>query len=455
MNHHLTTDPAVDLGSAADSGYHIPVLSSHDRSRLMPDLDSIQQPADLDQLDRDGLIAFLNSGRDDTVDLWNAWREANKRPPLDLRGAALRNVELPRIDFRWCDLREVDFFDAYLQLAHFYEADLRGALLDGADLYGASFRKANLDGADLDSAIVRSVDLYEASLCDANLGEADLRKANLVRAKLCGADLRWANLAHANLRWANLRDVALSASGSLRDIDLYETNLSDLLSLRYEQLLGDNHQTSGPRRHFLRITNRLYESSISEETKGRFAEAMEVFAALKGYFEDAGDYEASNWAYIREKVMKKMLRVPRLFRWLYPRWRKTPDYQFQPDLYEWLALEFSEKIANYGNSLIRPTIWLLITIGIFALVYWRGGMLTTDPACAYVERTLAPHPGCAPTTSLLDALLFSLAAMSTIEIGAVQPFVANVGLLTSLEALVGITLTGLLGFVLGNKLRFS
>jgi len=418
-------------------------------------IDSISTAEDLNKLDTDNLIAFLTSGRDDAVELWNAWRELTSRPPLDFSGVAMRGVNLPGIDFRWMNLSAADLFESDFQGAQFYEANLSGTLFDGCYLDNASFRKADLSGACLDGASVQQADFYDATLCETDLTEADLTEARLVRTQLCGADLRWANLQNANLRWANLRDVGLSGVGSLDGIELYETAFSGILSLHYKQLLNQNRRAKGFRRFWLRISNRLYESSIREEQTGHFSEAMDVFASLKGYFEDAGDYEAANWAYIREKTMRKLWRTPKAFRWLYPRWRGHNDYRYRPDFFEWFSLEFSEKVANYGNSLLLPAFWIVILIALFAAIYWSGGMLTVTPGCSYSEVTGTYRTLCRPTYNFFDALLFSLASMSTVEIGSVRPFVANVGVLTSLEALLGITLTGLLGFVLGNKLRYS
>jgi len=42
---------------------------------------------------------------------------------------------------------------------------------------------------------------------------------------------------------------------------------------------------------------------------------------------------------------------------------------------------------------------------------------------------------------------------TTIDAGSVRPYLSHVALISSLEALLGIFLTGLAGFVLGNQLR--
>jgi hypothetical protein len=77
------------------------------------------------------------------------------------------------------------------------------------------------------------------------------------------------------------------------------------------------------------------------------------------------------------------------------------------------------------------------------------------PGCGYAELGLKWRDGCQPTRNFWDNLLFSLGAMTTTDLEDVQPYRSHLGFLMTLEALVGISLTGLLGFVLGNKLRYS
>jgi hypothetical protein len=225
----------------------------------------------------------------------------------------------------------------------------------------------------------------------------------------------------------------------MRGVKLYQTYFWGVLSLRYNQFLDEKGK-----------------STIWEETEGRFSEAKDVYKSLKGYFEDAGDYEGSNWAYVREQTMEKLMRSPRWLRWLYPHWRGRWDEEFcEPRLLEWLRLEFAEKIANYGDSLTRPVFWLGVVIVGFAALYLAMGAATATSGCGYAELSANWRAGCAPTRNLIDNLLFSLGAMTTADVGRVQPYLADIGFLMTLETLIGIGLTGLVGFVLGNKLRYS
>jgi uncharacterized protein YjbI with pentapeptide repeats len=450
----------------------------------MPSVDDVQEPGDLDGLDKDGLIAFLRSDREDKVELWNAWRwtEKGQLRPVDLKEANLRGAHLEGANLHKAHLGGVNLSEAHLEgaslsiarleeanlrrahleraslsLTHLDGADLERAYLEGADLTGArlegaslwmasmegaDLRWARLEGANLRRARLEGANLVFAHLEGADLSGAHLEGAYLRAAHLEGADLRAAYLDDANLREAHLRGVALSPVESLRGVRLYQTYFWGVLSLRYKQFLGDG---------------RAGESTIWEETEGRFSQAKDVFKTLKGYFEDAGDYEGANWAYVREQVTEKLMRVPHPLRWLYPHWRwKWNDEFCDPGLLEWLRLEFSEKIANYGTSLLRPIVCLLVVILVFTVIYLALGLVTNVSGCGYPKRIFEPPPGtCHPTHNFANNLLFSLAALTTADIAYLQPFRWWVGYLSTVETLVGIALTGLFGFVLGNKLRYS
>jgi hypothetical protein len=310
-------------------------------------------------------------------------------------------------------------------------------VLDGAHMKGASLKKASLVRASLKGASLQETDMEGA-----DLGQADLTDANLTQSLLEHANLTGVNLENAILHLATLRDVFLARASCLRGIRLYQTNFWGAMGLPYEYFLDSEGK-----------------STIWEETEGRFSEAVDVYKSLKGFYEDAGDYEAGNWAYVREQTMKKMMFAPRPVRWMYPAWRSAKAIEAgshcRPNLTRWVGLEIADQLAGYGLSLVRPLLWVLLLILVFASVYAAGGMLTSIPGCAYADLTESWRAGCAPTYNYLDALRFSLGAITTMQVGQVQPYISGVELLTSLEALMGIALTGLFGFILGNKLRNS
>src|SRR5262245_20257543 len=103
------------------------------------------------------------------VQVWNAWREANRQEVIDLSGA---------------DLSGRNFHRAYLR-----KANLSGTNFHAAHLCKATLSKANLTEANLCGACIRSAHLREANLSKANLSKADLSYSNLVDADLNDTNL--------------------------------------------------------------------------------------------------------------------------------------------------------------------------------------------------------------------------------------------------------------------------
>ncbi len=107
----------------------------------------------------------------------------------------------------------------------------------------------------------------------------------------------------------------------------------------------------------------------------------------------------------------------------------------------------AEWLCDYGESIPRVLAALTIVYVGFCLIYGLSGSLV---------RTGPTESGTVVTISdVLDLAVFSLLAMTTSGSPAIGllPRTEAVHLLTGLEALCGIFLTGLLGFVVGNRIR--
>jgi hypothetical protein len=130
-------------------------------------------------------LAILRQG----VEVWNAWRQSDKKIPVDLRNADLSNA----------DLSNANLSDAILNRANLRNADLSRSNLCRANLRRANLRRANLkfanlSNADLSFAILTDATLRGVDLSDAHLSDAILIKADLTDATLGGADFRNADL---------------------------------------------------------------------------------------------------------------------------------------------------------------------------------------------------------------------------------------------------------------------
>ena len=127
------------------------------------------------------LLKLIKQGVED----WNAWRENNPDPEVDLSTADLRGINLQSANLKNAILRE-----AKLQFVNFNKANLEGAILDKAKMQETNLQSANLSGASLKKA-----SLLDANLQFVNMENADLRKAQFNEVVLfVNANLKGANL---------------------------------------------------------------------------------------------------------------------------------------------------------------------------------------------------------------------------------------------------------------------
>ena len=110
--------------------------------------------------------------------------------------------------------------------------------------------------------------------------------------------------------------------------------------------------------------------------------------------------------------------------------------------------QFVEWLCDYGESVPRILASLTLVYVLFILLYGlTGSVVRVQETPAGTVRT--------PTVDMTDLAVFSVMDMSTSGSPSVglQPSSVRVHLLTGIQALLGIALTGLLGFVLGSRIR--
>ena len=109
-----------------------------------------------------------------------------------------------------------------------------------------------------------------------------------------------------------------------------------------------------------------------------------------------------------------------------------------------------ECVCDYGESVGRVLCWLFKLIVLFALLYgaiwgvWTPWQTVGGVTFHYTTR------------NIWHLLAFSLGAMTTIGPPGLEPReTLAMQILMPVQALLGIVLAGLLGFVLGNRIRRS
>ncbi len=108
-----------------------------------------------------------------------------------------------------------------------------------------------------------------------------------------------------------------------------------------------------------------------------------------------------------------------------------------------------EWMCDYGESLIRVFAALAVVYFGFAFIYGASGGVERISIGRSGESTIAI------TRDPIDMAAFSLMSMSTSgsAAGMLQAANRGVAMLAGAQALLGIFLTGLLGFVAGHRIR--
>jgi len=357
------------------------------------------------------------------ADLTGAVLEGTDLHEADLAAASLRAAALGEANLQGALLEDADLQDAGLRFANLREAALEGARLTRADLWGATLDGAILTGATLTGARIGEASLRSADLTGADLGDVDLGRSDLEGARLTGANLHGATLTDARLR-----DAVLSEA-RLRDLDLSTCDLAHI-------------HVGGAQLDETRLRRDQLGGAIGEEVAGDYDAAATGYLALEHNFVDLGDPDAGRWAYGKKRRMQKRAAwaqaraAARAQQWG-TAGRRCAVYA-SDQVVEWLC--------NYGESVPRVLGALVVAYLAFTLFYGLTGSVVRVTGDV-------PHPVRVTTRSPLDLAVFSLASMTTQSPLGMQPRDPSVQLPTGLETLVGIFLTGLLGFVAGNRIR--
>jgi len=297
-----------------------------------------------------------------------------------------------------------------------------GVTLQGANLQGANLRHANLQGAnlrhaELQGAILWGADLQGASLWNTCFRGADLRSADFQGSTLAHTHLQGAHLCYSNFEKADLFGPGRNLEGAY----FYSVFLDDT-RMRREQL-GEE---------------------IGEEKAKRYGKAREAYLALKNNFAEIGRHNDAAWAYRKERRMEKLA----AFQKAKQAWQEH-DWKGALRRYAKVAGDqLVEWACDYGESVPRVLCSLLAIYVLFTLIYgltWSVIRVHATPTAIIRE----------PTRNLVDLARFSLGAMTTMDLTGLEPRNGLVELLAGVEALLGIALTGLLGFVAGNRIRRS
>jgi uncharacterized protein YjbI with pentapeptide repeats len=326
----------------------------------------------------------------------------------------------------------------------FSNRDLKNVDLSGLNLSGCKFASCLLTQANFSQCRLLDADFSHAACREANFAYADLSRANFAYAYLREADFSDAHLYRATLDYADCREAVF---------DLTNIHRASLQGVQMDgDSLGDRIIQDDPvayRAAFERVFRHRRDREQAQRTIDRYVRvrrriAEQVYRDLKIAFANNGRYAAASWAYVRERQTRRQMHFPlrarRHFPQQYPRsgrfifWRRVGFYGRH--LLAWLLDWTAELSCGYGEKPLRTLVLAIGILLVFPLIYaLEGGIAST------VDRMTA-----------LDYFNYSLAAFTTLGFSEFEATTARAQTLTSLEALLGISILALLMFVLGNRI---
>ena len=373
---------------------------------------------------------------------------------LDLSGKDLSGIDLSRIAIT-AELEKVQK-TAPDEIPVWFSEETRGINLQGVDLtkaslQGANLSEANLERADLDEANLERAWLACANFRGASLRYAKLQGATLVGANLQGADLVGANLHKACLGGADLREACVGIA-NLQDAYLVDANLARVNLIDADNIKGI--WLYGATLADTRLTKDQLGGAIGEERGQRYYWAREAYLALKSNFNQLGRYDDASWAYVKERQMGKMCSAPWRARRFYgasqlgdteesklPAWYPKVLLFYTRHTGKYLADWLVELVCCYGEGISNVLASMFVLLLGFATLYWVIGGVGSDPA--------------SPSTNFWDYLKYSWGVFIGKDFDTARALSDRIELLSSVQTFLRNILTGLLGFVLGNRIRRS
>lgn len=275
----------------------------------------------------------------------------------------------------------------------------------------------NLDGINLSWAVLTRADLSDCSLRNADLRGAKLEHVDFIDADLSNAFLWDASLDSAVLDGAILHGANIFGARFV-DSTISKENIG-------ESVIQESSQYSLP------------DGMRMSPERNRFWQASKIYRHLKATFDGNGLYDNASWAYRRARKMEKRLAIY----FTVESWKTRQWGNVAKNFRKVISDSFVEILSDYGESPKHV---------LFSIIFlWVGFAVTYGILSGVIDSsvTLVTH-------NPIDLMAFSLGTMTTVEaVGLSANNTLAMRFLMPLETLFAIALTGLFGYVLGNRIN--
>ena len=319
----------------------------------------------------------------------------------------------------------------------------------GRRLENEDFSGRDLQGYDFTGAELVSCNFDKSTICSCSF-----KKAELTGCRFRGARIEWTDFRYAKFENGTLEDavvencdfyrtffdgIILFTHSRIKDCSFNKTYFGDSAYVKRENIVGGRiiQQDRNRWREFLvewhkhSLCGRTNDTGLQpdwdpeEAVSRRWAEAEEIYKNFNALWTGRGFIADGNWAYVRGRRMERRRMIREMADSEVPFRRKAGN------CWRIFTNAFSDLLFGYGESMLKMVVTYVVTVFLFAWAF-----------CSEV--------------SLLEygqALAISLKNMAGMDSEMIRNVSPLVDMLNVVQTTIGIILTGIFGFILGNKIR--
>lgn len=304
----------------------------------------------------------------------------------------------------------------------------------GVDLSGQRLEKIDFTGCRIERTSFKGCELVHCRFRNAKISWSDFRYAEIQHGTFEGAEIEFSDFYRAFID-----GVVIFSGSSFSNCSLNKTYLGECAIIRKENLKDNRilQQNKEEYRKFLvdwhtygtgeRTNDINVKSDWSPDAavKARWSDAEVIYKNLNALWAGKGYFADGNWAYVQGRKMERRRMISQLSDKSVKLMTKIAN------IWNIITNVLSAIFFGYGESMFKMILTYILTVFVFA---W-----------AFTENT-----------SILEytqALAISLKNMAGIDSETIRGISPLVDMLNVVQTTIGILLTGIFGFILGNKIR--
>lgn len=306
--------------------------------------------------------------------------------------------------------------------------------LVGVDLSGQKLEKVDFSGCRIERTSFKGCELVHCRFRNARISWSDFRYAEIQHGTFEGAEIEYSDFYRAFID-----GVVIFSGSSFSNCSLNKTYLGECAIIRKENL-KDNRILQQNKEEYRKFLVDWHTYGTGERTNDvnvksdwnpnaavdlRWADAEVIYKNFNALWAGKGYFGDGNWAYVQGKKMERKRMIGQLF-------DKSVKWSTKiGNCWRIITNALSDAFFGYGESMFKMIFTYILAVFFFA---W-----------AFTENV-----GILEYSQALAISLKNMVGMDSETIRGVSPLV---DMLNVVQTTIGILLTGIFGFILGNKIR--